>query len=326
MALELKSLVITGAAGFIGSRFASFIAEKRGFPLVLVDRFGEEKKAFNESGLPSGLKIDRDDFPEWLAEHASEVEAIFHLGARTDTTEMNFRVLDSLNLSYSKQLWEICSAHDIPFFYASSAATYGAGEYGFSDDPKIIPQLKPLNPYGLSKQLFDIYVLESVKRPSRWAGFKFFNVFGPGEQHKGRMASVVFHAWKQLKSRGWVELFKSHHPDYPDGGQLRDFYYLEDLMHYLLYFLDQQIVSGIYNAGSGLPSSFLELVRPVFQHLKMPEDIRFIDIPADIRDKYQYYTCADMNRITNIGFIRPSTPLSEAVGQYVKWLELNLGH
>lgn len=324
MAGELKYLVITGAAGFIGSRFASFVAGRHSFPLVLVDRFGDEKKAVNESGLPAALRIDRDEFPEWLAENASEVEAVFHLGARTDTTEMNFRVLDSLNLSYSKQLWEICSTHDIPFFYASSAATYGAGEHGFSDDPELIPLLKPLNPYGLSKQLFDMYVLESVKKPSCWAGFKFFNVFGYGEQHKGRMASVVFHAWKQLKSRGYVELFKSHHPDYADGGQLRDFYSVEDLMYYLLFFLENRPVSGIYNSGSGTASSFLDLVRPVFKSMNLKEDIRFIDIPSDILDKYQYYTCADMNRIRNIGFKRPSAPLAEAVGLYISRLELNL--
>jgi ADP-L-glycero-D-manno-heptose 6-epimerase len=205
----------------------------------------------------------------------------------------------------------------IPFLYASSAATYGIGSEGFSDNTSPL-ELQPLNPYGVSKNEFDKWVLEQKEQPFFWAGFKFFNVFGPNEYHKGRMASVVMHAFNQIQANGKVNLFRSHHPDFEDGKQLRDFIYVKDVVDVILYMMENRPASGIYNLGTGVARSFLDLTKAVFNALDLKDNIEFIDTPIDIRDKYQYYTCADMQKLRNVGYRTEFTSLEEAVQEYVQ--------
>lgn len=310
-------IVVTGAAGFIGS---CLIAElyKRGYKdLVAVDDFSVESKKpnfINHKDLP---KIDRELFVDWLQNNANQVQTVLHIGARTNTAEFDKVILDKLNLNYSKDLWKICLENGIPFLYASSAATYGLGEEGFSDTIKPV-DLQPLNPYGVSKNEFDKWVLEQQDQPFFWAGFKFFNVFGPNEYHKGRMASVVMHAYNQIQTNGKVNLFKSHNPNFEDGKQLRDFIYVKDVVDVLIFMMENRPASGIYNLGTGIARSFLDLTKAVFQALELQENIEFIDTPIDIRDKYQYYTCADMQKLRDVGYKKEFTSLEEGVKEYVQ--------
>lgn len=324
-------IVITGANGFIGCNLVRKLNALGYTNLILADKFDIAAKQQNLEGCTCRQMIDRDVLAEWLPEHAEEIDAVIHLGARTDTAEFNFRVLDSLNLSYSKALWEICTAKQIPFLYASSAATYGLGEQGFADDHSLIPSLKPLNPYGLSKQLFDMFVLEQKDTPPFYAGFKFFNVYGPYEFHKGRMASVVYHAFRQISETGMLKLFGSHHPQYADGEQLRDFVYVEDVTDVLLYFLQLALeggskskgLSGIYNLGTGKARSFNSLAKAVFAAMQQPYKVEYIPTPADIRDKYQYFTEAKMDKLRAAGFAQNFTELESGVEQYVAFLNKN---
>lgn len=322
-----KRIVVTGAAGFIGSNLVKALNNKGYTNLVLVDRFDNPHKENNLTDVSYDEKIDRDIFIEWLSENGDEIDFLFHIGARTDTTEFNFRVLDSLNLSYTKNVWEICTAKHIPLVYASSAATYGLGENGFTDDHNLLENLKPLNPYGLSKHLFDIFALKEKVTPPHWFGLKFFNVYGPHENHKGRMASVAFHAYHQVKNSGSLKLFKSHHPDYEDGEQLRDFIYVDDVTSVCLWLMklteDNKNVpaSGIYNLGSGTARTFNALAHAIFSALKMPPQISYIDTPGDIRDKYQYYTKAEMGKLRQAGYTDEFTSLEAGVKKYVEYLE-----
>jgi ADP-L-glycero-D-manno-heptose 6-epimerase len=318
----MKQVVVTGAAGFIGSNLARYLNNNGITDLILVDKFDNKAKDINLQGVTYRQLIDRDKFAEWLSEHGHEVEFVFHLGARTDTTEFNFRVLDSLNLSYSKALWEICTVKQIPFLYASSAATYGGGDFGFSDDHALIPKLKPLNPYGLSKQLFDLFVLEQKETPPFWCGLKFFNVYGPYEFHKGRMASVVLHAFRQVRETGQVKLFKSHRSDFKDGEQFRDFIHVDDIVNICLWFYHNQAKapSAIYNAGTGMARSFNDLATAIFRALQLPVNIQYTDIPEDIRDKYQYYTQADMGKLFSAHYPNNFISLEERVEKYVHYL------
>lgn len=318
----MKQLVVTGAAGFIGCNLARTLNTLGHKNLVLVDEFGHPAKSKNLQDVEFTELVDRNLFAEWLMENSDDVEFIFHLGARTDTAEFNFRVLDSLNLSYSKTIWEICTVKEIPFLYASSAATYGGGENGFNDDHTGIKALKPLNPYGLSKQLFDLFVLEQKETPPFWCGLKFFNVYGPYEFHKGRMASVVLHAYRQIKETGKVKLFKSHVSEFADGAQLRDFIYIDDIVNICLYFYQNHTTapSAIYNAGTGQARTFNDLTTAIFHKLAMPVSIEYIDIPADIRDKYQYYTQAEMGKLFSTGYPKKFNSLEEGVEKYVDFL------
>jgi len=324
----MKNIVVTGAAGFIGSNLVKKLNQQQFQNLILVDKFDNPLKNRNLENTQSIQKIDRDQFIDWLTENSEEVSFIFHLGARTDTAEFNFRVLDSLNLSYSKALWEVCTVKQIPLVYASSAATYGVGEKGFSDDLNLIKDLKPLNPYGLSKHLFDLFVLEQKTTPPFWAGLKFFNVYGPHEFHKNRMASVVFHAYKQIKETGGVRLFKSNRPEYKDGEQLRDFICVDDITDICLFFL-QKFEAGqvsttagdIYNAGTGRARTFNDLVAPIFNTLGMPVKVEYIPIPKDIEDKYQYFTEAKMNKLLTAGYKKPFISIEEGVENYVQFLK-----
>lgn len=286
--------------------------------LVLVDDFTRENKQQNWESRKYIHKVDRKYFENWIFENHDKIDCIFHLGARTDTTETKQAIFNCLNLDYSKMVWQKCVKYNKPLFYASSAATYGAGELGYVDKHEVIPDLKPLNPYGESKNEFDKWVLQQHKKPTFWYGFKFFNVYGPNEYHKARMASVIFHAYHQIMETGKVKLFKSHRPDVKDGMQLRDFIYVKDVANVLIWMMLNRPESGIYNLGTGHAESFLTLVKTVFAALEMPEKIEFIPTPEDIRNKYQYFTEADMNKLRNAGYDEAFSTLETGAFDYVK--------
>jgi len=311
-------IVVTGAAGFIGSCLVSKLNHAGYTDIVVVDDFSKTEKEANLEGKTILAKVGRKDFIKWLEDFGSEVEFIFHIGARTDTTEFSVAVFDELNLNYSKAVWETCVRFNIPLVYASSAATYGLGEHGYKDNHDIISQLKPLNPYGDSKNDFDKWVLEQESEPPFWAGLKFFNVYGPNEYHKGRMASVIFHAFNQIRSTGGMKLFRSHNPNYTDGGQLRDFVYVKDVVSVILFLMEQKPESGIYNLGSGKARTFLDLTKNTFKSLGVEDAISFVDTPEDIRDKYQYFTEADMSKLISRGYTTPFHTLEEGVKDYVE--------
>ncbi|MEO6903243.1 MAG: ADP-glyceromanno-heptose 6-epimerase [Bacteroidia bacterium] len=311
-------IIVTGAAGFIGSCLVSKLNQENFKDIVLVDDFSDPEKMKNLDGKIYSKTIHRDDFLEWLKKNQRLVQFVFHLGARTDTTEMDKTVFDTLNLNYSKSLWKICVEFGLPLVYASSAATYGLGEFGYDDNEQLIDQLKPLNPYGDSKNDFDKWALQQTKKPYFWVGLKFFNVYGPNEYHKKRMASVVFHAYNQLKEKGLVKLFRSHHPNYKDGEQLRDFVYVKDVVEVCYFLLHHRKNSGIYNLGSGKAQTFLNLVNNTFAAVNKTAVIEFIDTPIDIRKKYQYFTEANMQKLKAIGYSTPFTTLEEGVQDYVK--------
>jgi ADP-L-glycero-D-manno-heptose 6-epimerase len=311
-------IVVTGAAGFIGSCLLSELHKKGFQDLVAVDDFSRVDKLPNLLRKKIAEKVDRAVFHRWLDDNQQLVQFIFHLGARTDTTEFDKTIFDDLNVVFSKGVWERCVKYSLPLVYASSAATYGGGEHGYSDAHEGIDKLKPLNPYGDSKQEFDLWALAQEKKPYFWAGLKFFNVYGPNEYHKGRMASVVYHAFKQIKETGGMKLFRSHNPDYMDGEQLRDFIYVKDVLNVMLFFMITRENNGIYNLGTGSARTFLDLTKAVFKAMDVEEKIGFIDTPEDIRDKYQYYTQADMSKLNSIGFDQPFCSLEEGVTDYVQ--------
>jgi ADP-L-glycero-D-manno-heptose 6-epimerase len=310
-------IVVTGAAGFIGSCLVSRLNQAGFHDIVAVDDFSKHEKDNNLTEKHLIAKVGRKDFISWLKSFGSEVKFVFHIGARTDTTEFNKEIFDELNLHYSQDVWRLCAELSIPLVYASSAATYGLGEFGYEDNHEIVEKLKPLNPYGDSKNDFDKWVLQQVLHPPFWAGLKFFNVYGPNEYHKGRMASVIFHAFHQIQDHGSMKLFRSHRPDYTDGGQLRDFVYVKDVVEICLFLLEKQPESGIYNLGSGKARTFLDLAKNTFSAMKREEHIAFIDTPADIRDKYQYFTEANMAKLVDAGYTKTMHTLEEGVTDYV---------
>jgi len=311
-------IIVTGAAGFIGSCLVSKLGSFGKNNLVLVDDFSNKDKNKNLDGKQFADKIERSIFINWFAKNTSKITEVYHIGARTDTTEFDVAIFDDLNLNYSKKLWQICAEHNIPFIYASSAATYGMREFGFDDNHEIIPKLNPLNPYGTSKNDFDRWVLKQTNQPPFWAGFKFFNVYGPNEFHKGRMASVIFNAVNQIKSTEGMQLFKSHNPDYKDGEQARDFVYVKDVVEVLTFMMETQPEKGIFNLGSGIARTFYDLVRATFSAMKIEYNISFIDTPEDIRDKYQYFTRANMLKLQSVGYNNPFTTLEDGVEDYVQ--------
>lgn len=311
-------IIITGAAGFIGSCLISKLNAEGYVDLVLVDDFSIESKRDNWEGKKYSQLVERSVFFEWAKENANRIQFIYHIGARTDTTEFDIGVLNRLNFEFSKQMWDLCVREGLPLVYASSAATYGLGEQGFSDNNATIPQLKPLNPYGQSKQDFDVWALSQNEKPYFWVGLKFFNVYGPNEYHKERMASVIFHAFNQIKKNGSLKLFRSHHPDYENGGQIRDFVYVKDVLNVLYFWLHHRKDSGIYNLGSGTARTFNDLGKAVFSSLGSEPRIEYIDTPIDIRDKYQYYTQADMSRLAGVGYDIPFHTLEEGTKDYVQ--------
>jgi len=312
-------IIVTGAAGFIGSCLLAKLNAHNFNYLIAVDDFSEGiENIKNLEGKRVQEFVERKDFFTWLEANHELVEFIFHLGARTDTTEFNTTLLSELNTEYSKKIWMACCEYQIPVVYASSAATYGNGENGYNDDESKIGLLKPLNPYGQSKQDFDVWALAEKAKPFFWAGLKFFNVYGPNEYHKGRMASVIFHAFNQIKETGKMKLFKSHHPNFKDGEQMRDFIFVNDVLDICIFLLHHRKNSGIYNVGSGKARTFLDLVKATFKAMNKQEDIEFIDTPIDIRDKYQYFTEAPMDKLRTIGFSQQFTTLEQGVELYVK--------
>jgi ADP-L-glycero-D-manno-heptose 6-epimerase len=310
-------IVITGAAGFIGSCLLSKLNGEGITDILLVDDFSFEEKNKNFFNKKYSKCIERSEFLTWFETNPKDVSFIYHIGARTDTTEFNVDIFNELNLNYTKSIWKTCASNKIPLVYASSAATYGLGEFGYDDTEKNIPLLKPLNPYGDSKNDFDKWAILQNETPPKWIGFKFFNVYGPNEFHKGRMASVIFHSYNQIKEKGFVKLFRSHNPKFTDGGQLRDFVYVKDLVEVLYYSYTNSLKSGIYNLGSGKARTFLDLATSTFNALNKPVNIEFIDTPIDIRDKYQYFTEANMSKLISQGYNKPFTSLEEGVTDYV---------
>jgi len=311
-------IVITGAAGFIASCLVGYLNEQRFYDLVLVDDFSKFEKKGNLEGKKFSQKVERSAFISWLDEHHRGVEFIFHLGARTDTTEFNKAIFDELNLHYSQAVWNKCVEFGIPLVYASSAATYGLGELGYEDNHEIVEKLKPLNPYGDSKNDFDKWALKQERKPYFWAGLKFFNVYGPNESNKKRMASVIFHSYNQIVEKGSVNLFRSHRADYADGGQMRDFVYVKDLVKVCYFLMQHRKDSGLYNLGTGKARSFYDLASATFAAMQKPADIRFIDTPADIRDTYQYFTEANMAKLQSIGYSELFYTLEDGVKEYVQ--------
>lgn len=311
-------IIVTGAAGFIGSCLIGSLIEKGYKHIVAVDDFSKREKTGNYKEKTIQEFVERTEFFEWLDQHTKEVEFIFHIGARTDTTEFNMAVFDELNTGYSMSVWNACSKYRIPLIYASSAATYGLGELGYDDNHEIVNDLKPLNPYGVSKNDFDKWVLKQKSAPPFWAGMKFFNVYGPNEFHKGRMASVIFHAYHQIITNGRVKLFRSHRPDFNDGGQLRDFIYVKDVVSVLVFLLENKPQSGLYNLGTGNARTFLDLAKATFAACNKKTEIDFIDTPADIRDKYQYFTEANMAKLKDAGYNKAFYSLEEGVSDYVR--------
>ncbi len=314
-------IVITGAAGFIASFLAKELNEKQEDNFFLVDDFSKIHKLGNHNLFSASSKMDRSEFLKWFPINADKINFVIHLGARTDTTEMNYSIHEELNLNYSKSLWHTCVKFQIPFIYASSAATYGNGEHGYNDNHDDPFKLIPLNPYGVSKNEFDKWVLKEEMKPPFWAGLKFFNVYGPHEYHKGRMASVIFHAYNQILTNGYLQLFRSHNPNYADGGQLRDFVYVKDVVSVIQFLMNKKPTSGLYNLGTGQARTFLDLAKSTFQSLGIKEDIRFIDTPEDIRDKYQYFTEANMSKLKSVGYDKSFYSLEEGVNDYVQILK-----
>jgi len=342
-------ILLTGAAGFIGSQMAAHLNGLGFQNLVLVDDFGREDKRSNWEPLQYAHIVERYNLEDWLQWHQPAVDVVIHLGARTDTTEFNYAVHEELNVAFSKMLWRFCTMRQIPFIYASSAATYGDGNMGYDDNHELPFLLKPLNPYGISKNEFDKWALEQAEGlredtqdedgwvrddgnhtpdpeggPPFWAGLKFFNVYGPNEYHKGRMASVIWHAFNQIINDGVVWLFKSHRPDFEDGQQLRDFVYVKDVTNVIAWMMETSknpvgnLQSGLYNLGTGEARSFYDLAAATFNGLDMVPNIAFIEMPEDIRDKYQYYTKANMQKLKNAGYPHRFTSLETGVDDYVR--------
>ena len=311
-------IVITGAAGFIGSCLLAELNKQGYTDLVAVDDFTKEYKSQNYSNLKLTALVPRNEFDLWLDKNHHLVQFVFHLGARTDTAEFDVDILNALNLNYSKKVFLKCIDYGLPLLYASSAATYGMGEHTYNDDEEIVNKLKPLNPYGVSKNEFDKWVLQQEVKPYFWAGLKFFNVFGPNEYHKGRMASVIFHAYNQIKEEGKLNLFRSHRNDYKNGEQKRDFIYVKDVVDVLTWFMKHRKNSGIYNLGTGKARTFNDLAHACFKAMDKQKAIEYIDTPEDIRDKYQYFTEANMAKLRKIGYKKEFTSLENTVDDYIK--------
>ena len=332
------TIIVTGAAGFIGSCMIEYLNQNGYENLIIVDDFGVEEKRKNWESKKFINVVERQSLFEWLQTHQPKVSSFIHLGARTDTTEFNYAIHEELNVEYSKNVWHYCVQNNVPLIYASSAATYGSGEFGYDDNHELPYKLQPLNPYGVSKNEFDKWALQETNQPPFWAGLKFFNVYGPNEYHKARMASVIWHSFNQIKKDGVVKLFKSHRPDFKDGQQLRDFIYVKDLVSVIFWMMEQtflvsrfslnetndqlttnsRLANGLYNLGTGTARSFDDLVKATFAGLDLQPNIHYIDMPLDIRDKYQYFTEANMQKLRDAGYDKPFYSLEKGVEDYVR--------
>jgi ADP-L-glycero-D-manno-heptose 6-epimerase len=315
-------IILTGVSGFIGSCMLTWLNENGYFrDVVVVDDFYKTYKDKNFENKAVREFVHRDIFLQWFETTTQHVDLVIHLGARTDTTSTDTEIFDLLNLNYSKRIWTVCTQRNIPLIYASSAATYGDGGHGFSDSHDIVSKLQPLNAYAHSKNDFDAWVLKQEKKPDFWVGCKFFNVYGPNEYHKARMASVIFHTFHQIRSSGKMKLFKSHKEGYKDGQQKRDFIYVKDVLSILQHFIGNQssCPSGLYNFGTGLARSFEDLAKSTFVSMNLKPDIEFIDMPEDIRESYQYFTEADMQKLKNEAkYTHSFYTLEEGIKDYVQ--------
>ena len=316
-------ILVTGGAGFIGSNLVAALAARGTRQIAVCDRFGTDAKWKNVAKHKIAATILPENLMDWLGENGGSIHCVFHMGAISATTETDVDAILETNLNLSMKLWYWCAENDVRFIYASSAATYGNGALGFDDDndPQALAALRPLNPYGWSKQLFDCnarWLSDQGAAPPQWAGLKFFNVYGPNEYHKGGMRSVVHQVFGQVQETGRATLFRSHHPDYEDGGQMRDFVWVHDCVNLMLWLYDNEPVSGIFNCGSGKARSFLDLARAVFAAMGLPEAIDWRDTPEEIRRHYQYFTEARMDRIVQAGYTLPATTLESGVACYIR--------
>ncbi|HIA05995.1 MAG TPA: ADP-glyceromanno-heptose 6-epimerase [Flavobacteriales bacterium] len=311
-------IVVTGAAGFIGSCLVSKLNAEGYQDIIVVDDFSNNQKNKNLEGKTYTGQVHRKEFHEWLKQNHALTQFVFHIGARTDTTEFDVAVFDELNLNYTKELWKICVEFGLPLVYASSAATYGMGELGYEDSHDVVERLKPLNPYGNSKNDFDKWALKQERAPYFWAGLKFFNVYGPNEYHKGRMASVILHAFNQIRDTDGVKLFRSHNEKYEDGKQLRDFVYVKDAVNVCYFLMHHRQDPGLYNLGTGDARAFLDLADNTFKAMDKNVNITFIDTPEDIREKYQYFTEANISKLRSIGYLGEFHTLEEGIDDYVR--------
>ena len=316
--------VITGGAGFIGSNIAAAIETRDLGKVVICDRLGNEQKWRNIANLDLINIIQPEKLFDYLGGNELGVKGVIHMGAISSTTETNADLIFASNFTLSLNLWNWCASHSVPFIYASSAATYGDGSRGFNDDQArdALARLKPLNTYGWSKHLFDRRIVRMIEdkeiSPPQWAGLKFFNVYGPNEHHKGSMQSVAFKVFSEVKSGHAATLFKSHNPNFDDGGQLRDFIWVEDCVNVVVWLLQNPQISGLFNCGTGKARSFLDLVKAVYTAMGKEVDINFVPTPTEIRDKYQYFTQANMKKLFVAGFDKPFTSLEDGVSAYVR--------
>ena len=316
----LTRLLVTGAAGFVGARFVEMCRERGPVDIIAVDEPGHFADRPEHAGIDFGTIVPRDALFEWLDRRRLSLSGIVHLGACTDTTMMDLTVLRERNVLYSQRLWQYATTQAVPFVYASSAATYGDGAFGYDDDESLIRRLRPLNPYGDSKQIFDEWVLEQEElrsTPPAWSGWKFFNVYGFGERHKGRMASVVLHAYEQIQRDGVVRLFRSHRPEIADGFQARDFVDVSDVLNVLWFAVTTPVQRGIRNLGTGCARTFLDLARAVCRATNHDETISYIDIPPSLRSQYQYFTEARIERLQSLGYDAEFRSLEAGVNAYV---------
>ena len=321
--MKKTKIIVTGGVGFIGSNLVETFNQKGEDRIIIVDHLKDGNKWKNLLGLKFLDYIDKDEFLEKIEKgYFKDISAIVHLGACSNTTVKDLRYLYFNNYKYSQKLALFALENEINFIYASSAATYGDGSMGFSDEEALLPKLRPLNPYGFSKHLFDLWlyyngILNQV------VGLKYFNVFGEKEFHKGEMRSVVLKAYEEIKKEGKVKLFKSYHPDYKDGEQLRDFIYVKDAVEVTIFFLENPKIKGIFNVGTGKARSFKDLVLAIFSALSLSPNIEYIEMPDYLRNQYQYFTQADITKLRKVGYNKPMWELEEAVKNYVSYLEKN---
>lgn len=320
----MRSIVITGGAGFIGSAVSALFAARTSYNVVVCDKFGTGDKWRNLSKHPVGAVIAPADIFYWLEMNGEEVEAIIHLGAISSTTETDVDLILENNFSLSTMLWRWCTENAKRFIYASSASVYGDGKMGFTDDFSMehLRRIKPLNPYGWSKLLFDKYVAAQIEggkhTPAQWVGLRFFNVYGPNEYHKGPQQSVVCKLFPHAKAGQAIKLFKSASRDYVDGGQMRDFIYVHDCVKVVEWLFDNPHVSGLFNLGTGKARTFADLGHAMFAAMNIPEKISYVDMPGELVNKYQYFTEADMDKLRAAGYTQPFTSLEDGVREYIQ--------
>lgn len=317
-------IIVTGGAGFIGSNIVAALEKAGKKDIVVADVLGTDDKWKNLAKRELADIVAPEELEGYLADHHEEIEAVIHMGAISATTERDVDLIIRSNFKLSWMLWSFCRDYEKQFIYASSAATYGDGSLGFEDreDLAFLKTLRPLNPYGWSKSLFDLKVARELSEnraaPRQHAGLKFFNVYGPNEYHKGGQKSVVAHIFPLAERHETVQLFKSYHPDYRDGWQLRDFVWVGDCVSVILWLLEHPDVSGLFNVGSGEARSFYDLAKSTFAALGLEEKIAYKDMPEELQGKYQYYTKADLGKLRAAGYTAPMTSLEEGVGHYVR--------